>query len=88
MVNELHWNRMKRCIETSGGNVVYGGKEVSSAAEKHIEPTIIENPKLDSELMTDEIFGPIMPIITYKDFDEVIDFINDRPKPLALYYYG
>lgn len=38
--------------------------------------------------MTEEIFGPVLPIITYKDFNEVIKFINDRPKPLALYYFG
>lgn len=89
MVNDLHWNRMVKCIETSGGEVVYGGnKENHNQKLKHIEPTIIFNPKLDSELMTDEIFGPIMPIITFKHFDEVIEFVNDKPKPLALYYFG
>jgi len=45
-------------------------------------------PKLDSQLMKEEIFGPILPIITYQDFNEVIEFVNDRPKPLALYYFG
>ena len=38
--------------------------------------------------MKDEIFGPILPVITYKNFDEAIAFINARPKPLATYYYG
>lgn len=87
MVNDLHFERMKRCIETSGGQVVYGGKQFNKET-KHIEPTIIVNPSLDSEVMQDEIFGPIMPIVTYKDFNEVIEFVNDREKPLALYYYG
>lgn len=55
---------------------------------KHCEPTIIFEPNLDAEIMTDEIFGPILPIIPYRDMDECIDFINDRDKPLALYYFG
>lgn len=87
MVNDLHFERMKRCIETSGGEVVFGGK-VFNKETKHIEPTIIDNPSLESEVMNDEIFGPIMPIVTYRNFDEAVKFINDREKPLALYYYG
>ena len=87
MVNDLHFERMKRCIEKSEGDIVYGGKQFNKET-KHIEPTIIVNANLSSELMTDEIFGPIMPIVTYKNFDEAIKFINDREKPLALYYYG
>jgi len=87
MVSDLHFERMKRCIETSGGDVVFGGKKLAKDV-KHVEPTIIVNPKLDAEIMTDEIFGPLLPIITYKHFDEVIDFINERDKPLATYYYG
>lgn len=39
-------------------------------------------------MMTEEIFGPILPIIEFTDFDWAINFVNDRPKPLALYYYG
>ena len=56
--------------------------------EKWIEPTIILNPNLKSKLMQEEIFGPILPIITYRNDDEMIKFINDRHKPLSLYYYG
>lgn len=46
------------------------------------------NPKLDSLMMTEEIFGPILPVITWEKIDEVVNFINERPKPLALYYFG
>jgi len=56
--------------------------------EKWIEPTIIVNPNADSKLMKEEIFGPLLPVITYKNNDEMLDFINSRAKPLALYYYG
>lgn len=56
--------------------------------DRYMSPTIILSPALDSPLMQDEIFGPILPLIIYKNQDEVIKFINSRPKPLALYYYG
>ena len=46
------------------------------------------NPKLDSECVKDEIFGPLLLVFTYKDFNEVVTFINEREKPLVLYYYG
>lgn len=46
------------------------------------------NPKLDSQMMTQEIFGPILPIITWEKIEDVVKFINERPKPLALYYFG
>jgi aldehyde dehydrogenase (NAD+) len=69
-----------------GGDIIYGGS--SDVKERYIEPTIITDPKLDSQLMQEEIFGPIMPVIKFTDIDYVIQFINERPKPLALYYYG
>jgi aldehyde dehydrogenase (NAD+) len=75
-----------KLIETSGGEIVFGGKANTSV--KHIEPTIILNPSKDSHLLEEEIFGPVLPILTYKNFDEVVDYINDRPKPLAVYFYG
>ena len=63
-----------------------GGK-VNKAA-KHIEPTVILQPNLDSQLMKEEIFGPVMPVFPFKDIREVIKFINARDKPLAIYYFG
>lgn len=51
-------------------------------------PTVILSPAKDSAVMTDEIFGPILPVYPYSDFDEVIKTINDGEKPLALYYFG
>lgn len=49
---------------------------------------MILNPSLESSLMKDEVFGPIMPIITYKDFNEVVPFVNRFEKPLGVYYFG
>ena len=66
--------------------MVVGGKV--DLQDKYIEPTIIYKPKLDSDLMKYEIFGPILPVVPYKNIEETISFINSRDKPLALYYFG
>lgn len=63
-----------------------GGK--ADVSQRCIEPTIILNPAKDSPIMWEEIFGPVLPIITYQNISEVIEHINARPKPLAVYYYG
>lgn len=73
------------------GKIISGGK--ADAATRFIEPTLIENVALDSSLMTEEIFGPVFPIITLDDADtsfkdKVIDFVTSREKPLAFYYFG
>lgn len=86
MVNDFHCKRVIECLSDHGGQVIIGGKH--NLNEKWIEPTIILNPSSNSKLMKEEIFGPILPIMTYKDNDEMISFINDRHKPLSLYYYG
>jgi len=86
IVSKLHFDRLKPMIASSGGKILYGGH--TNEEKLHIQPTIILNPSEDSLLMTDEIFGPILPIKTYKNIDECIDYINDRPKPLAVYFYG
>ena len=63
-----------------------GGKVNVEA--RFVEPTVILNPDMNSELMTDEIFGPVIPIISFLNLNEVIKFVNARPKPLAVYYFG
>lgn len=78
--------RLLNLIDTHGGERLYGGK--ANEKVKHIEPTIILNPSDESPLMNEEIFGPILPIKTYKGIDDVVQYINARPKPLAVYFYG
>ena len=73
------------------GNIVYGGR--TDSKERFIEPTLLDNVKPDAPVMTDEIFGPIFPMITiYKKDgqfkDQVTAFIKQREKPLAFYYFG
>lgn len=54
---------------------------------RKVEPTILVNPPLESLLMTEEIFGPLLPIITVKKIEDSIEFISERPKPLAIYAF-
>jgi aldehyde dehydrogenase (NAD+) len=87
MVNDKAFERVTGYFKD--GNIIYGGR--SDAAERFIEPTLIENVSLDSHLMTEEIFGPVFPVITIKGegFQRTVtDFVNSREKPLAFYYFG
>ena len=56
--------------------------------DRYLAPTIVVDPDVDSPLMTQEIFGPVLPVISVESVDDAIDFVNDRPKPLALYVYS
>jgi aldehyde dehydrogenase (NAD+) len=85
-INDFHHERLCALFKDHQGTVVIGN--VNAHIDKDLQPSVILNPSTDSPLMKDEIFGPIVPIITVKNIDEAIDFINNRPKPLATYYYG
>lgn len=87
MIADFHCERLKNMIETSGGKVIMGGKIINKSI-KYVEPTIIVDPNPNSTVMQEEIFGPILPIVTFTEFDEVIKMINSRDKPLAVYYFG
>ena len=89
MVNDKAFERVTGYFKD--GKIIYGGH--TDAATRFIEPTLIEDVALDSPLMTEEIFGPVFPIVTMNDKgktfrDKVIDFVTSREKPLAFYYFG
>lgn len=86
IVNDKAFERITSYIK--GAEILYGG--AYDAASRFIEPTLIDNPALDSPVMTEEIFGPVFPIITIGDSfkDEVLEFVTSREKPLAFYYFG
>jgi aldehyde dehydrogenase (NAD+) len=84
IINNQHLKRVAAYIED--GDILFGGKV--DAADNYIEPTLLENVSEDAKVMTDEIFGPVLPIIAYDNMKEAIDFINKRPKPLALYIFS
>ena len=84
LVNERAFERVSSYINE--GKVVYGG--TTKACERFIEPTLLADVPLTSYVMTEEIFGPVLPMITFEERDEAIGFIMEREKPLALYYFG
>lgn len=83
MVNEKHFNRILGLI--SKDELIYGGE----ADEKimKIQPTLLDIKDMNSRVMQEEIFGPILPIIEYENLDEAINYINSKEKPLALYLF-
>jgi len=85
IVNTRQFDRLTSIIDRDKSKVIYGG---SYNREKlYIEPTLIDNADWQDASMEDEIFGPIFPILEYSDLNEVINMINERPKPLALYLF-
>lgn len=84
IVNDRAFDRLVGYLE--GADIVVGGEYDKS--ERFIAPTVVDNVKRDSPIMTEEIFGPIFPIVTFSDIDEAVQFVTGREKPLALYYFG
>ena len=89
IVNDKAFERITGYLKE--GNILYGGR--SDAKTRFIEPTLLDEVAVDSPVMTEEIFGPIFPIITLDDNgksfkDKVIEFVTSREKPLAFYYFG
>lgn len=74
LINPQACDRLENMITTSGGTIIFGGKV--DRKKRFVENTIILNPKLNSALMTEEIFGPIMPILAFNTIEDVISQIN------------
>lgn len=85
IVNQRQFDRLVALIGTTDGTVVSGGGSDSQALR--IEPTVIVNPSPNDGVMADEIFGPILPVLSVGSLDQAVEFVNARPKPLALYVF-
>ncbi|MEN9701216.1 MAG: hypothetical protein RIR55_531 [Bacteroidota bacterium] len=83
IINERQWTRLASYL--SEGEIIYGGK--SDKASLFIEPTIMTNIHENANIMKDEIFGPILPIITYQSNEEALAVIQKNPNPLAFYVF-
>lgn len=83
IINERHFARLASYLDKQ--NIVYGGQ--LDPANNYISPTIIMSPTLDSSVMQEEIFGPILVILTVDKIQQAVELINSRPKPLALYLF-
>lgn len=89
VINQHHFKRVKSYLENSladGAVIAHGGR--FDETTNYLEPTLVTDVPLESDLMQKEIFGPVLPIRTYKNIQEVIDFINSKEKPLGLYIYS
>jgi aldehyde dehydrogenase (NAD+) len=86
IVNERQFDRLAGYLVATKGTIATGGRVDRSGLT--IQPTVIVDPDPDEPGMSDEIFGPILPVLSVGSVDEAIAFINARPKPLALYVFA
>lgn len=84
IISRRHYERLIKFLQD--GEIASGGK--SDDDKLQIEPTVLDQITWDMPVMQEEIFGPILPVLTYDSLDEVVSLINARPKPLALYIFS
>ncbi len=84
IVNQQAFDRLEKLMQH--GKIRFGGEK--NRDNKFITPTIIDEVKPDFPIMQEEIFGPILPVLTFEKIDEAIEYINSNEKPLAFYYFG
>lgn len=85
IVNERQFDRLTGYLEKTSGTVALGGGSTRSSLS--IEPTVVVDPDPAEPLMQEEIFGPILPVLGYETLGDAIAFVNERPKPLAAYFF-
>ena len=83
IINKNNWSRLTELLNNQ--TIIYGG--IGNEEDRYLAPTLVDQPRLESELMKDEIFGPILPILTYDSFDDLKNIILPLPKPLSLYVF-
>ena len=84
IINEKHFERILGLI--NGEKLVYGGQ--SEPESLRIAPTVLNNITWDDAVMSEEIFGPLLPILTFDTLDEALDTVESHPHPLALYFFS
>jgi len=86
IVNDAHLGRLAQILGATRAEVVTGGTSIPS--ERYVAPTVLRNVTWDDPVMEQEIFGPVLPVLTFGSLDEAVARINEREKPLALYLYS
>ena len=87
IVNQRHHARLTALIDAGGfEDIAIGG--TGNPETRYLAPTVLTGVKPDARVMDDEIFGPILPVLTYQGIEAAIAFVNERPKPLALYVFS
>ena len=94
VIAERHFERIKGYVDDArakGAEIVEinpAGEDFSQQEHRKIPPTLILNPTEDMKVMQEEIFGPVLPVMTYRNVDEAIAYVNAHDRPLGLYYFG
>ena len=94
IINEKHFNRIQDYLEDAkdkGAEIVEinpSGEDFSQQPHYKIPPTLVLNPSEDMKLMQEEIFGPVLPIKSYEQIEDSVDYVNTKDRPLGLYYFG
>jgi len=93
IINDKHYSRIHSLVEDArnkGAKIVETGINPNEAKNRSntIAPTIVLNVTEEMAIMQEEIFGPVLPVMTYRNIDEAIAYVNTHPRPLALYYFG
>jgi acyl-CoA reductase-like NAD-dependent aldehyde dehydrogenase len=93
IVNDRHYARLRGYVDDArarGAGIVEinPAGEALPAGTRKFPPTLVLDPTDEMLCMQEEIFGPVLPVVTYRTLDEAIGYVNDRPRPLALYYFG
>ena len=94
VINQRHFDRINGYVEQArehGVEVVEinpANEDFGQQPHNKIAPTLVINPADDLDVMKEEIFGPVMPVKSYDELDETLDYINQNPRPLGLYYFG
>lgn len=89
IVNERHFTRIMQLLQDAnrkGAKIEIGGKSIPE--ENFLEPTVLVDVNLDMLVMQEEIFGPILPVMTYENLEQALAMVNEMPKPLALYAFS
>ncbi|MDG2026857.1 MAG: aldehyde dehydrogenase family protein [Acidimicrobiales bacterium] len=86
IVTDRHASRLEGLLADHGGTVAFGGDTDVDA--KYVEPTVIVDPDRNSRIMQEEIFGPLLPVITVESMAEAVEIVNEDEKPLALYVFA
>lgn len=86
IVSDRHFERLTELLDADRGTVAIGGR--SDRATRYLAPTVVTDVDVDGPLMSDEIFGPILPVIPVASVEAAVEFVRERPKPLALYIFS
>lgn len=92
IVNDRQWQRLQRYLkqaETEGARLHWSERpSVTGSGGRKIPPVLLTDVNVESEVMREEIFGPVLPVLPYEELEDALSFINDRDRPLALYVFG